>query len=108
MNSLLEKLAELEAKLELHEEANRNDAETISNIESRMRDRESAVKAIHEQITFYKGLLDEFQEEKAKAQEALSTLYIACTTGGATLADLKTYAETIGAELPEEDTESPG
>ena len=107
MNSLLEKLAELEAKLEQHEEANKHDAETIANIETRMRDRETAVKAIREQITFYTGLLDEFQKEKAQAQEALSTLYIAHKTGGATDSDYQTYASQIGVQLPEEAEEDP-
>jgi chromosome segregation ATPase len=107
MNSLLEKLAQLEAKLEQIEDSNRQDRETILNIESRIKDRDIQAQSLHEQIKFYKGLLDEFQEEKAKAQEALSTLYIAHKTGGATDSDYKTYADSVGIELPEEAEEDP-
>lgn len=82
----------------------------IHEMRTACEDKKDEYAALKSKIDFGMQLAKEFEEEKEQKiqddSEALSTLYVAHATGGATDGDFKTFCEQTSLDIPDELTAS--
>ena len=105
MKEILEALEKITAKIDELEEANKHDQEQIVNLKSRIKERELQIQALKDSAKTYQVCIDTIEAANKKAEEALSSLYIAHISGGVTDADFQTFSQETGLALPEQEVE---